>query len=50
MTTISTKSFSRSTLAALTRRALVGASQFASAATIGFLAPLSGPQAIVGQD
>ena len=50
MTTTPTTSFRRTALAALAGVALAGASQFAAAATIGIMAPLSGPQAIVGQD
>lgn len=42
--------FHRSALIAAAGLALAGASQFSAAATIGFMAPLSGPQAIVGQD
>ncbi|MFS2033992.1 ABC transporter substrate-binding protein [Polaromonas sp. CT11-55] len=42
--------FRRNALIAAAGLALAGASQFTAAATIGFMAPLSGPQAIVGQD
>jgi branched-chain amino acid transport system substrate-binding protein len=50
MTTASITSFRRTALAVLAGVALASASQFATAATIGLMAPLSGPQAIVGQD
>ena len=43
-------SFRRTALAVLASVALASASQFAAAATIGLMAPLSRPQAIVGQD
>lgn len=48
--TLSRTPFRRSALIAAAGLALTGASQFTAAATIGFMAPLSGPQAIVGQD
>ena len=47
MKTTSITSFRRTTLAGL---ALAGASSLTAAATIGFMAPLSGPVAVVGQD
>ncbi|MDO8251542.1 MAG: ABC transporter substrate-binding protein [Rhodoferax sp.] len=50
MKTTSTTPFRRNALSAMAGLALVGASQFTAAATIGLMAPLSGPQAIVGQD
>lgn len=50
MTTTPTTSFRRTALAALAGVALAGVGQLAAAATIGIMAPLSGPQAIVGQD
>jgi branched-chain amino acid transport system substrate-binding protein len=50
MNTTSITSFRRTTFAALTGFALAGASPFSTAATIGFMAPLSGPVAVVGQD
>jgi len=42
--------FRRSTLNAMTWLVLAGVSQFTAAATIGIMAPMSGPQAVVGQD
>ena len=42
--------FRRSTLNAMSGLVLAGVSQFTAAATIGIMAPMSGPQAIVGQD
>jgi branched-chain amino acid transport system substrate-binding protein len=42
--------FRRTAFAALTGATLAVASPFATAATIGFMAPLSGPVAVVGQD
>lgn len=50
MTTTPTTSFRRTALAALAGVALAGATQLSAAAIIGIMAPLSGPQAIVGQD
>ncbi len=50
MKTTSTTPFRRNALTAMTGLALLGASQFSAAATIGFMAPLSGPVAVVGQD
>jgi len=47
--TIRTPSLRRSSLV-LAALACAGASQIAAAATIGFMAPLSGPIAVVGQD
>jgi branched-chain amino acid transport system substrate-binding protein len=50
MKTTSTASFRRTALAVLAGVSLASASQLTAAATIGIMAPLSGPQAIVGQD
>ena len=50
MTTRLTSFSCRTTLAGLAALTLAGVSPFAAAATIGIMAPLSGPQAIVGQD
>ena len=50
MTTRLTPFSYRTTLAGLAALTLAGASPLAAAATIGIMAPLSGPQAIVGQD
>jgi branched-chain amino acid transport system substrate-binding protein len=50
MKTTSTASFRRTALAVLAGVSLASASHLAAAATIGIMAPLSGPQAIVGQD
>jgi branched-chain amino acid transport system substrate-binding protein len=50
MKTTPMTSLRRSALATMAGIALAGTSQFTAAATIGLMAPLSGPQAIVGQD
>lgn len=50
MKTTSTTPFRRNTLAVMAGLALSGASQLTAAATIGLMAPLSGPVAVVGQD
>lgn len=50
MTTTPVTSLRRTTLAAFAAAALASANQLSVAATIGLMAPLSGPQAIVGQD